>query len=160
MSAPTDPSLVSQGGSRPKPPGELRSPVLRRYGQAAAEASSTRIYQTWPELADLYGERGRRLAAEDNYWHLSFLDASFAVGDAGHFERYADWLLRFLTARGLVAEHIAGAFGFLADALEAAQVEAELQNHRQDLVNRLRQSASRLQLEARGEGFSDGASAR
>ncbi len=144
MSAPTDPPSIPHGGTRPKPPSDLRSPVLRRHGQAASEASFTRIYQTWPELADRYGEKGRQLTAEDNLWHLSFLDASFAVGDVTHFQRYADWLLRFLSARGMGAEHVVGAFGFLADALETAEVGPGLHEHRQELVDRLRQTAEKI----------------
>ncbi|HEU5115818.1 MAG TPA: hypothetical protein VFT74_04005, partial [Isosphaeraceae bacterium] len=132
-------------GTRPKPPSDLRSPVLRRHGEAAAQASFTRIYQTWPDLAYRYGEKGRQLTAEDNVWHLNFLDASFAVGDASQFERYADWLLRFLSGRGLGAEHVAGAFGFLADALETAEVGPNLHAHRQELVDRLRQTAEKIQ---------------
>lgn len=144
MTASSDPPL-SHGGTRPRPTSELRSPVLRRFGQAAAEASLSRIYQTWPELLDRYAERGRQLSAEDNLWHLNFLDASFALDDSSLFDRYADWLLAFLQARELSVEHVTGAFRFLADALEQAAVEPEWHSHQQALLARLRQTALRLE---------------
>jgi hypothetical protein len=141
-----DPSTpIPHGGTRPRPPEELRSPVLRRLGAEVAAASFARIEQAFPELAERYGERGRSLTAEDNLWHLTFLDAAFALGDPSHFDRYADWLVPFLVARGLVPRHVSGAFGFLADALEAADVpEAELR-HRRELVEVLRTTAARIE---------------
>ncbi len=139
----SDPA-IPHGGTRPKPPAELRSPVLRRHGVAAAESSLRRIYETWPELGDQYGERGRSLTAEDNYWHLNFLDVAVELNYAPHFDRYADWLVSFLGPRGLGPHHVAGAFGFLADALESADVVPDHAEHRRRLIAQLRSTASRI----------------
>lgn len=136
--------VIPHGGTRPKPPSELRSPVLREHGAAAAEASLRRIYETWPELAGRYGERGRSLTAEDNHWHLNFLDVAVEMSYPPHFERYADWLVAFLGPRGLGRHHVAGAFGFLADALEAAEVGPGQEEHRGRLVGQLRATAARI----------------
>jgi hypothetical protein len=136
---------IPHGGTRPKPPEELRSPVLRRLGAEAAAASFARIEQAWPELMERYGERGRRLTAEDNLWHLNFLDAAMSLGDPSLFDRYADWLVAFLVARGLVPRHVSGAFGFLADALESAEVPEAERPHRSDLVEVLRTAAARIE---------------
>ena len=70
------PAPPAHGGTRPRPYGLLRSPLLRAHGAALAEASFRRNYDTWPELFEQYGERGRQYTAEDNAWHLDFLDAS------------------------------------------------------------------------------------
>src|SRR5215210_6726079 len=135
MENPMEPRRVlSHGGTRPRPPEELRSPLLRAQGAAVAASCLRRIDEAWPDLAARYGERGRQLTAEDNLWHLNFLDAAVALGDDAHFERYADWLVRFLGPRGLDPHHVAGAFGFLAEALAQADCPPELQEHRRDLI--------------------------
>ena len=95
------PPNLPHGGTRPKPPTELRSPVLRAFGGAIAEACVRRIYATWPDLLDRYGERGRQLTAEDNFWHLNFLDAAVSLGEPERFRRYATWLVEFFAPRGL-----------------------------------------------------------
>lgn len=133
------------GGTRPRPVEELRSPILRRLGAQAAASSFERIEQTWPDLMVRYGERGRRFTAEDNLWHLNYLDAAMSLGDPSYFDRYADWLVGFLTARGLVPQHISGAFGFLADALESPDLPAAEDRHRRELVELLRTTAARIE---------------
>lgn len=130
--------VYNGGGTKPKTPSELRSPVLRRVGAGVAEACAERLYATWPGLVERYGERGRRFTAEDNLWHLNFLDVAVTLDDPGHFERYANWLVRFLGPRGLTPDHIAGAFGFLADGLADAECPAAHEAHRQSLVDLLR----------------------
>ena len=151
----TGPPVIPHGGTRPKPPSELRSPVLRRCGAAAAESSYRRIYETWPEMAGRYGERGKSLTAEDNFWHLNFLDSATHLGDPAHFDRYADWLLSFLTPRGMGPHHIAGAFGFLADAIGSAEIEPGEEDHRRTLVSTLSDTASRLMREAESSDAAD-----
>ena len=85
-----------------------------------------------------HDERGRRFTAEDNLWHLNFLDAAVAMDNPGHFEPYADWLVLFLGPRGLTPDHVAAAFGFLADGLADAECPADQESHRRSLVNLLR----------------------
>ena len=84
------------GGTRPNPPSELRSPVLRAFGGAIAEACVSRIYATWPDLLDRYGERGREFTTEDNFWHLNFLDAAVALDDPRAFPSVCDLAGRVL----------------------------------------------------------------
>jgi hypothetical protein len=138
------PPNLPHGGTRPKPPTELRSPVLRDFGAAIAKACVEQIYATWPDLLDRYGERGRQFTAEDNFWHLNFLDAAVALGDPEHFRRYATWLLEFFAPRGLGPEHVAGAFQFLAEGLAAAEVPPEQEGHRQELIEVLRDTGARI----------------
>ena len=138
------PPTLTHGGTRPKPAAELRSPVLRAVGEAIAEACVGRTYATWPDLLDRYGERGRQFTAEDNLWHLNFLDATIALGDREHFRRYATWLVEFFAPRGLGPEHVAGAFRFLAEGLAAADVAPEQDRQRRDLIEVLRETQARI----------------
>ncbi len=138
------PPKLPHGGTRPKPPAELRSPVLKSCGEAIAKACVERIYATWPDLLDRYGERGRQFTAEDNFWHLNFLDAALALGDREHFRRYATWLVEFFGPRGLGPEHVAGAFRFLAEGLAAAQVPPEQEGQRRELIEVLRDTGARI----------------
>ena len=138
------PPSLPHGGTRPKPPAELRSPVLRAFGVAIAEACVRRIYAAWPDLLDRHGERGRRFTAEDNFWHLNFLDAAVALGDPEHFRGYATWLVEFFAPRGLGPEHVAGAFRFLAEGLAAADVPPEQEGHRRELIEVLRETQARI----------------
>jgi hypothetical protein len=103
-----------------------------------------RIYSTWPELDQQYGERGRRLTAEDNFWHLEYLDGAVAAGEPRLFADYADWLVGLLVSRGLGQEHVAGAFGFLADGLEAVDCPASQETHRRALIETLRSNQRRV----------------
>jgi hypothetical protein len=138
------PPNLPHGGTRPKPPTELRSPVLRAFGESIAKACVGRIYATWPDLLDRYGERGRQLTAEDNVWHLNFLDAAVALGDPEHFRRYATWLVEFFAPRGLGPEHVEGAFRFLAEGLAAADVPPEQEGQRRELIEVLRETQARI----------------
>ncbi len=140
----SEPTVTSHGGTRPRPLQELRSPILREHGAAIANACLTRIYQTWPDLVERYGERGRQLTAEDNHWHLNYLDATAVLNDPCHFERYAGWLVSFLGPRGLGRDHIGGVFGFLADELERITVPAEQEAHRHFLIDVLRRTSERV----------------
>ncbi len=136
---------ASHRGTRPKPPQELRSTVLRRHGLTAADHSFRRIYETWPELDERYGERGRQFTAEDNHWHLTFLDTAAALNDPAHFFQYADWLVSFLVPRGLIPTHVAGAFRFLAESLEHADITPGERDHRAKLVGMLSDAAERVE---------------
>lgn len=133
------------GGERPKRPEDLQSPILREHGRDAAQHCFRRCYETWPELDEKFGERGRRYVAEDAYWHLEHLDAALAVDSPSVFASYADWLTSMLRSRGVGPDQVAGAFGFLAESLgtvpcppaDAAQLAA--------LLGILRDNQARIQ---------------
>lgn len=132
------------GGEHPMSPAKLRSPLLRRHGRAVAASCFRRCYETWPELDARFGERGRQHTAEDNFWHLEHLDAAVAAGDPRIFADYADWLAALLEARGIGREQVAGAFGFLAEAIEGAECPASQERHRAALVAILRENQARV----------------
>ena len=139
-------------GERPLRPWDLNSPLLRVHGAAIAKHSFDRCYETWPELDRRYGERGRRHTAEDNFWHLEHLDAAEAAGEPAAFAAYADWLVGLLSARGMDRSHVAGAFGFLAEALESVACPPRWEDHRRSLAAILRVNQSRI-LEGAGRSL-------
>jgi hypothetical protein len=126
------------GGEQPLPPSKLRSRTLRRHGRKAAAHCVRRCYETWPWLHERYGARGRQHVAADAFWHLEHLDAAVAAGEPRVFADYAGWLAGLLEARGIGRDQVAGAFGFLAEALEGAACPASQEAHRQALIAILR----------------------
>src|SRR3954465_15177579 len=136
------PDLI--GGERPRLPSQLTSPVLRRHGRVAVAHCFRRCYETWPELNARYGERGRQFIAQDALWHLEHLDAAVEIADPAIFAQYADWVTGLLQARGVGAEQVAGAFGFLAEALAAVDCPAGQQAHRDELIALLRDNQVRI----------------
>jgi hypothetical protein len=117
-----------------------------------AASSFERLYATWPELDERYGERGRHHTAEDNLWHLDHLDEAVAAGDPELFAHYTDWLVGLMLPRGLMREHVAGAYGFLADALERVECPRSQESHRRELVDTLRINQARVLGETRPAG--------
>lgn len=132
------------GGERPLLPSLLRSPWLRAHGRTLSEHCFRRCYETWPELDERYGARGRHYVAQDVYWHLEHLDAAVAAGEPRIFAEYADWLTGMLEARGIGREQVAGVFGFLAEAMEAEECPAARETHRAELLAVLRTNRDRL----------------
>lgn len=129
--------------SDPRRPYQLESPVLRRHGLAVAQYCFEKCYATWPELDEQYGERGRHHTAEDSFWHLDYLDSAVAADVPEVFDEYTDWLIGLLTARGMMRAHVAGAYGFLAEALERADCSPAQEDHRRTLVGMLRRGRDR-----------------
>ena len=145
MNGNTDyPPPPAHGGTRPRPYGLLRSPLLRFHGASLAEATFHRIEETWPDLALRYGNRGRQYTAEDNAWHLDFLDSSSSRQDPKIFTRYAEWLTRFLVARQMEPGHISGAFRIMAREIASLDVPAEWADHRGTLMNLLESAADHV----------------
>ncbi len=144
MNPPSTEFVIPEGGTKPRPCSELRSPILRDHGDQIAAESLERIYQTWPEMTARYGQRGRNLTAQDQLWHLNYLDTAAALNNPKHLYHYADWLVRFLSLRGLHAEHIAGAFGFLAEGITRLTIPPEHQGHRTQLLTLLENVQQRL----------------
>ena len=132
------------GGERPLSPSKLRSPLLRAHGRELAACCFRRCYESWPELDQRYGARGREHVAEDALWHLEHLDAAADAGEPRIFAEYADWLAGLLEARGIGREQVAGAFGFLADAIEGVDWPASREAHRAELVAILRDNQTRI----------------
>ncbi|MGE5756288.1 MAG: B12-binding domain-containing protein [Planctomycetaceae bacterium] len=143
-SAPEPAPCESYGGERPVRPDALESPLLRVHGDDVARYCFDHCYATWPGLDERYRARGRHYTAEDNYWHLEHLDAAVASGEEGAFADYADWLVGLLSARGMERAHVAGAFGFLAEALERVGCPPAEEGHRQELIRLLRANQDRI----------------
>jgi hypothetical protein len=108
------------------------------------ESCVARLYESWPELETRFGDHGRALTAEDCHWHLNYLDVALSLGDLASFHRYVEWLVRFLTPRGVEPSMIAGALVGLADALDEVGITSDLEGHRRMLVEVLRREAGQL----------------
>lgn len=72
-----------------------------------AEAVTARQYELAPELAERYGERGRRHCLRDAEYHLSYLADSIASGSPSLFADYVDWAQVMLASRGIPAGDLA-----------------------------------------------------
>ncbi len=68
-----------------------------------AEAMTARQYELAPELAQRYGERGRRHCLKDAEYHLSYLADAIAAASPSLFADYVDWAHVMLAARGIPA---------------------------------------------------------
>ena len=72
-----------------------------------AEAITARQYELMPELAERYGERGRRHCLKDAEYHLSYLADSIASASPSLFADYVDWAQVMLASRGIPAGDLA-----------------------------------------------------
>jgi hypothetical protein len=139
--------ILFGGGTRARPPGELRSPLLRQHGDPLIADCVGRFLAAWPGLAEGEGPH----AAEDFRWHLNYLDAALALGDPSTFQRYGEWVVRHHGPRGLSAEQVASAFDLLADAIEPLPCAPDLDAHHCVLVSVVRETAARLRAPAESE---------
>jgi hypothetical protein len=132
------------GGESPLSCSRLRSRFLRAHGRDLAAYCFRRCYETWPELDERFGARGRQHAAQDNLWHLEHLDSAVAACEPRIFADYTDWLVGLLEARGIGREQVAGVFGFLAEGIELAECPPAREKDKQELVSILRDNQSRI----------------
>jgi hypothetical protein len=130
--------------SGPRRPYQLHCPILKRHGNDLARYCFDRSYETWPELDERYGERGRHHTAEDNYWHLDYLDTAAHAQCPEIFSDYTDWLVGLLTFRGLDRCHVAGVYGFLSEALDRVECPPQYEDQRRFLLAILRENRERL----------------
>jgi hypothetical protein len=126
----------THGGERPKSPAELRSPLLQRHGSDLVTTAIDRLSDSSDLLA-----APEVLRAEDLQWHLSFLDAALATGEPSQFLQYAEWVVRFLSTRGVGGPLVAESFDYLADGLGSLPCPVDLEAHRRLQVDTLRKAA-------------------
>ena len=93
-----------------------------------AEAITARQYELAPELAERYGERGRRHCLKDAEYHLSYLADAIASGSPSLFSDYVDWAQVMLASRGIPAGDLARNLEVLDETLrrELAPDQAEV----------------------------------
>lgn len=122
---PPDAPDIGTEGTRPARPEAYASPLLRAHGEAFAADATRRFYERWPELEARYGERGRRHTYEDQFWHLSTLDAALALGAPEAFIAYVDWLRGFLAGRGMGDDIARANFTFFREFLDGLPPEEQ-----------------------------------
>jgi hypothetical protein len=118
---PTPPDL--RGGTHAPRPETYQSPFLRAHADALAHDATRRFYERWPELVARYGERGRQHTYDDQFWHLSTLDAAIAADSPPLFEEYVAWLRGFLAGRGMGDDIAKANFTFFHEAVSALPAE-------------------------------------
>jgi methanogenic corrinoid protein MtbC1 len=93
-----------------------------------AEAVTARQYELAPELAERYGERGRRHCLKDAEYHLSYLADAIASDAPSLFADYVDWAQVMLASRGIPAADLARNLEVLDETLrrELAPEQAEI----------------------------------
>lgn len=120
---PSPPDLA--GGTHAPRPETYASAYLRSHADALAHDATRRFYETWPQLLERYGERGRQHTYDDQFWHLSTLDAALAAGSPQLFEEYVGWLRGFLAGRGMGDEIAKANFTFFHAAVQGLPDEPE-----------------------------------
>jgi hypothetical protein len=130
--------------TEPRCPSQLRNPILKSHGHALARYCFDRSYETWPELDERYGERGRYHMAQDNYWHLDYLDSAADAICPEIFSDYTDWLVGLLSFRGMDRSHVAGVYGFLSEALARVECSPRQERHRRLLIAIVSENRDRI----------------
>ncbi len=90
-----------------------------------AEAITARQYELSPELAERYGERGRRHCLKDAEYHLSYLADAIASGSPSLFSDYVDWAQVMLASRGIPAGDLARNLEVLDETLRRELAPAQ-----------------------------------
>jgi len=98
------------------------SQALDARRASLAEAVTARQYELAPELAERYGERGRRHCLKDAEYHLSYLADAIASGSPSLFSDYVDWAQVMLAARGIPAGDLARNLEVLDEVLRPGGV--------------------------------------
>lgn len=91
--------------------------VLQHKTEPIIEEVVAGIYRQYPELAEKYGEAGRKKCREDNHHHFDHLETAYEVNETAIFTDYAVWLNEVLTARGMKAAHLIDNFIRIRDAV-------------------------------------------
>jgi methanogenic corrinoid protein MtbC1 len=106
---------------------EISQALDSRRG-SLAEAITARQYELLPDLAERYGERGRRHCLRDAEYHLSYLADSIASASPSLFADYVDWAQVMLASRGIPAGDLARNLAVLDETLrrELAPAQAEV----------------------------------
>jgi hypothetical protein len=71
-----------------------------------------------------FGARGRRFAAEDGNYHVTYLVESLRAKNPEPLVRYARWLQSVLTSRGMCSRHLDDHFESLARAIANDPIDA------------------------------------
>jgi hypothetical protein len=112
-----------RGGTHAPRPETYATPYLREHSDFLAHDATRRFYERWPELVERYGERGRQHTYDDQFWHLSTMDAALQAGSPQLFTEYVAWLRGFLAGRGMGDDIAKANFTFFREALGTLPAE-------------------------------------
>lgn len=82
------------------------------------------IYNKYPEIEEVFGERGKIKCKEDNVHHFHYLETADHLDQAQIFTDYALWLNNILVKRGMSSVHLIDNFKFIQIAIKV-NLEAE-----------------------------------
>jgi hypothetical protein len=86
--------------------GRAAERILEEKGALAREITES-LYEQMPELAEKYGEYGRRKCLEDMHYNLEHLAPAVDLGQPELFAGYARWLSGLLAARKVSTAEVA-----------------------------------------------------
>lgn len=90
--------------------------LLVQQGKRLNEQVLQDMYRD-PFWSERFGDRGRRHASEDGNYHVTYLAEALLAEDPQVLARYAAWLQKVLTSRGMCSRHLAENFQRLAEAI-------------------------------------------
>lgn len=128
------------GGTQAPGPETYAHPLLAAHGPAIASELTRRFFAAWPALEARYGEKGRQHTYEDQFWHLSTLDAAWRLKSPALFLEYVNWLRTFLQGRGMDDAIGAANFIWLREVLAGLPASPEQADAREAALGLLDQA--------------------
>jgi len=101
-------------------PAQLAAHAIRVKARAIARAAVEALYDARPDLAQRYGDAGRRHCAKDLGHHLRFLAAAVELDDPKVFTDYAAWAARVMVTHKVAPEDALVSFRCLLAAAPPA----------------------------------------
>ena len=116
--------MSGEGGAPDGAVAPLRATADALEARAAelADGALAAMYAADPFWEARFGARGRRYAAEDGRFHVSYLAEALREGSPASLVAYARWLQGVLTTRGMCSLHLVHNFRRLAGAVAALAV--------------------------------------
>ncbi|MBP3951478.1 hypothetical protein [Bacillus suaedae] len=99
------------------------------------------IYNKYPEIEEVFGDRGKIKCKEDNVHHFHYLETADHLNQPRIFTDYALWLNNILVKRGMSSEHLIDNFRFIQIAIKGNLEEETVERFSQyldaaiDLIN-------------------------
>ena len=104
----------------PLTPAQLAAHAIRVKAPAIARAAVDALYDARPDLAQRYGDAGRRHCAKDLGHHLRFLAAAVEMNEPRLFTDYAAWAARVMVTHKVALDDALASFRCLLETAPPA----------------------------------------